>query len=284
LALQNIRMTAEEYQLLDEYLSKNFGITFPEHKLEILESRLRPRLAALKMSSFMDYYLALQFGTNGTGEVIQLLRLITNNETYFFRETHQMEALFSEGIDQLRVGGFIPSELKILCAGCSSGEEPYTLKMFAAENAEQLHGSKLQISAFDIDDTRVAMAQKGEYGPHSLRGVDQARIQKFFQPIGKDLYRVKDEYRGVQISKGNLLEIFSYRDQPYDVIFCRNVLIYFSETALRKTVEHFASALREGGLLFLGHAESIIGMSRQFETTKLKNCIVYRRVTAPSAG
>ena len=267
----------EEYQLLNEFISERFGIHFPEGKQAVLATRLRPRLQALGLSRYMDYYLMLQYRLDS--EQQHLTRLVTNNETYFFRETTQFEALLEEAAESLLAHATVSGQLRVLCAGCSSGEEPYTLNIFAKTRPLALAGARLSIDAFDIDARRLATAVDGVYGPSSLRATREEQIHRFFARDGVDQFRLRDRFReDVAFSLGNILEPSSYRaGAPYDVLFCRNVFIYFAEEALRRALANFASVLRPGGLLFLGHAESIIGISDDFETVRLARCIAYKR-------
>lgn len=270
-------MSPEEYQLLNEFISERFGIHFPESKREVLAIRLRPRLQALGLSRYMDYYLLLQYRLES--EQSHLARLVTNNETYFFRETTQFEALLEEAAERLLAAATVDGSLRVLCAGCSSGEEPYTLNIFAKTRPLALGGAGLSIDAFDIDAARLATATEGIYGPSSLRATSEERIHRFFARSGTDRFSLRDRYRqDVSFAPGNILETRSYRrGAPYDVLFCRNVFIYFAEDALRRALANFASVLRPGGFLFLGHAESIIGISEDFETVRLTRCIAYQR-------
>ena len=267
----------EEYQLLNEFISERFGIHFPEGKQAVLANRLRPRLQALGLNRYIDYYLMLQYRLDSEQE--HLTRLVTNNETYFFRETTQFEALFEEAAERLLAGAAVGGSLRVLCAGCSSGEEPYTLNVFAKTRPHALGGARLSIDAFDIDARRLRTALDGVYGSSSLRATSEEQIHRFFARSGVDQFSLRERYRqDVGFALGNILEPGSYRaGAPYDVLFCRNVFIYFAEAALRRALANFASVLRPGGLLFLGHAESIIGISDDFETVRLARCIAYQR-------
>jgi chemotaxis protein methyltransferase CheR len=281
-------MTEEEYLLLNELISGRFGITFPEHKRELLESRLRPRLQALHLHRYLDYYL--QLVCDGDGELLYLAQLVTNNETFFFRETHQFAALFDAALDDLKERAAVPGSLRLLSAGCSSGEEPYTLGIFARQSFVRLAGTTVVIDAFDIDSSRIEMAKRAEYQRTSLRALAPEQIERYFQPLatdpalgpalGPERWALKPAYRtGVHFAGGNILDLPSFGHQPpYDAVFCRNVLIYFTEPALHAAVAHFARVLRPGGILFLGAAESIIGLSDQFETLRLRDTIAYRKV------
>jgi chemotaxis protein methyltransferase CheR len=269
-------MTQEEYLLLNELISTQFGIYFSDHKREVLEARLRPRLQALHLPRYLDYYLQLR--CDADGERQRLAELVTNNETYFFREAHQFEALFGPALDELRMHAVLPGTLRVLSAGCSSGEEPYTLSILAQRNAVRMAGTTLSVDAFDIDSQRLEMARRAEYGKGSLRSVEPELVDLLFTRAG-ERYLLRPGFRaGVRFTPGNILEVNSYLPAvPFDVVFCRNVLIYFSEVALHRALAHFARVLRCGGILFLGHAESIIGLTDRFETVVLGQTIAYRR-------
>jgi chemotaxis protein methyltransferase CheR len=268
-------MSDDELALLNEVLAAELGIVFPPHKREILESRLRPRIEQLRLRGYLDYYVLLQHDRgNGRHEIDRVASLVTNNESYFFRETYQFESLFGAAIDELKAS----SRIRLLSAGCSSGEEPYTLSIFARENQYQMFGYDVAIDAFDVDAARIDIATRAEYGRGSLRGVTEEQLARYFAPAA-DSFRVKPLYRGgVSFRVGNLLRESAYGEAgSYDVIFCRNVLIYFAEEMIRLALARFHRALRPGGLLFLGHAESVIGVSAAFEPERVGNCIAYRR-------
>ena len=276
-------LSDEELALLNELLSSEFGIVFGESRREILESRLRPRLAALRLRSFRDYHLHLLHANgNGVAERRELARAVTNNETYFFRESYQLDAFFEEGLETLKERTARPGVIRMISAGCSSGEEAYTLNIYARENAYRAFGWTFEIDGFDLSDARVRTACEAAYGYSSLRGLSPEQLQRYFQDDG-DVHLLKPMYRtGVRVRLGNLLDPLAYgMPGSADVIFCRNVLIYFSEAALLRAVSNFAAALRPGGLLFLGHSESIIGLASQFEPVRLGACIAYRRIGLP---
>ena len=273
-----LTMTEEEFELFNEYLIHRFGLHFPVHKKEILESRLAPRLRALQLHRFMDYYLLLQYA--GDSELHRLASLVTNNESYFFREIHQFESLFTRTFEDFKFHAANRETLRFLCAGCSSGEEPYTLNIFAKEHRFRMLGWTVDIQAFDLDRDRVAMAKEAHYSGGSLRSLDEEKKSKYFLRHDPDRWDLRPLFRqGVTFHEGNILDLASYpRPFPYDAVFCRNVLIYFEEGSLRKAVVNFAQCLRPGGLLFLGHSESIIGLTSPFEPVRLGDGIAYQRV------
>jgi chemotaxis protein methyltransferase CheR len=270
-------MTREEQALLNEILSREFGLHFPNGKRQILQSRLEPRLRELRLKRFLDYYLRLHCDLEGERE--ELVRRVTNNETYFFREKAQFEALFDLALDHLRASPAQPGRLRILSAGCSSGEEAYTLGIYARQHRFRLGTTEVRVEAFDIDKERLDLARGGEYTPRSLRALDPQRAGHYFRNPAEERFVLKEPFReGVSFRHGNIVDPDSFSPVgSYDALFCRNVLIYFSEEATHRAIENFARALRPGGLLFLGHSESIIGMSPRFETVRLGRCIAYRR-------
>lgn len=268
-------LSTEELALFNEFFSSHFGLYFSEHKREILESRLLPRLRANRVQRFIDYYLLLQYDLER--ELDSLTQAITNNESYFFRETGQFEVLDRDLLYELESHG-ISRQLRFLSAGCSSGEEPYTLNIYLREISGHIPAD-LRIDAFDLDQERLALARRGLYRSSSLRALDESQIGRYFTAIDARNYELRGPYRrGVRFSFGNILDVTTFPPGvKYDVIFCRNVLIYFSETALKTAIDNFAKVIRHDGLLFLGHSESIIGLSKAFQAERLGQCIVYRR-------
>jgi chemotaxis protein methyltransferase CheR len=266
-------MTPEEHLLLSELIESHFGLSFPAEKRELLELRLQVRMRALHLQRFMDYYLHLRYDLDR--ELAQLAEIVTNNESYFLRERHQLEGLLGTGLERLAEGRHL-SRLKILCAGCAAGEEPYSLVILGKQRVPWL---ELDITAFDLDGHRLEAARQAVYGPAALRAVGEEDRARYFRELEPDRWELRAPLRrGVRLFRGNILDPACFQPaRSYDALFCRNVLIYFSERAFREAIESFAVALRPGGLLFLGHSESIIGKSSRFETLRLPNCIAYRR-------
>jgi chemotaxis protein methyltransferase CheR len=154
-----------------------------------------------------------------------------------------------------------------------------TLAIYARERLAGGRWFETAIDGFDLDDDRVAIAQRAECRPRSLRAMTDGEIDSYVTEIGPDRYRVKDRYaQQVTFFQGNLVDRATFTQRaPYDAIFCRNVLIYFTEAAIRLAIDNLVSALRPGGLLFLGHAESIIGMFDSLSTVRLGNIIAYQK-------
>jgi len=268
-----VALTDEAYHLLNEYLEEHFGLWFPGHRRQILESRLQERMRELFLTDFLDYHLLLQ--TGGADERSRLARAVTNNETYFFRETGQFDALIRHVVPGLRADRVGADPVRVLSAGCSSGEEAFTLRFWFDEA-----GAAARVDAFDLDADRVAMAGRGRYRERSVRDMTPAQIERYLERTEGGEYQVRSRFRrDLQFTVGNIVDASTFRRPwPYDVVYCRNVLIYFSDTSLRRAIRAFLEVLRPGGYLFLGHAESIIGMFPELETVRLGSCLAYRRV------
>ncbi|NMB99308.1 MAG: protein-glutamate O-methyltransferase CheR [Thermoanaerobaculaceae bacterium] len=274
---RELEISQEEFQLLNDFIVELFGMNFANGRQEILISRLKRRIENLGLNSFMDYYLMLQF--NPDGERAHLAKAITNNETYFFRETGQFEVLFGEALDLVKSQPAVSGQLRVLCAGCSSGEEAYTLNIFAKENFFRTIGMEVVIDAFDIEISQIEKAKTGIYGKSSMRCLEKSQIEKYFLELGEEKWRIKSMFKnGINFFQGNIMKAETFKKaMQYDAVFCRNVLIYFSEFSFYKAVNNFAECLREDGFLFLGHSESLYGLDTAFHAVKYGNSIVYRK-------
>jgi chemotaxis protein methyltransferase CheR len=273
----HVALDDEAYHLLNEFLEQHFGLVFPAERRVILENRLQQRLRALSLSSGLDYYLLL-CGRDGASELPNLATAVTNNETYFFREADQIETLFTEGIDFLGLRGRAALPLRVLSAGCSSGEEAYTVRFRAHDLGFGLR-QPIRVDGIDVDPVRVTLGCHATYRWRSLRAMSVAQVERYLEPVGAERFQVRAPFRvGVRFFPGNLVDRDTLTGRgPYDAVFCRNVLIYFSESSLRRAVENLIELLHPGGVLFLGHSESVIGMFPALETVRLGSCLAYRR-------
>ena len=269
-----------DLKLLTDLIQERFGLMFNGIRLEILESRLRPRLRALHLSSVRDYYQYLRFHPDREREFALLPAMVTNNETYFFRETQQFDLLVTHVIPERRAA-LRGRPLRVLSAGCSSGEEPYTLSIALHNAGLQLAGLSWEIDACDLNPERIQRAQDALYPEGSLRACDaDARRRYFTQEAGG--FRLKEKYRrGVRCFHTNLLTPNGLLGWAvYDAILCRNMLIYFSDEAFSTLIALFARCLVPGGYLFLGHSESLLDRKTAFVPTLLGGALVYRKLEA----
>jgi len=282
----DIPMSAEEFRLLRDYVYQYCGLHFSEDSKYILEKRLAKRLQHHRLKSFKDYYYLLRYNSSKEQELTELINLLTTNETYFFREDFQLRSFTDEIIPEIcrRKEKEGNRRLRIWSAGCSTGEEPYTIAMLLLEK-HALQGWQVDIIGTDISQQVLQVARRGLYGESSFRSTDDLYRNRYFhRQDGKWLIddRVK---RLVTISHLNLF------DAPrvsllgrMDVIFCRNVIIYFDLAAKKRVIETFHQRLQPEGFLLLGHSESLMNISTAFELRHLQHDMVYQRPPATLPG
>jgi chemotaxis protein methyltransferase CheR len=277
------RMTDAQFRMFSRLLRDHCGLHFGSESRFLLEKRVGRRLRALEVDSFAAYHYLLRSSATGENEMGQLVDELTTNETYFFRESGQLRALFAEILPELqgqrRKG--VPGPLSIWSAGCSSGEEPYSIVIMALEAGLE-PGRDLHVYASDISRRMLRKARQGQYRPASFRETDERLRDKYF--VEKDgEWRISDQVkRHVDFIHLNLTDrskIALLGSQ--DVVLCRNVIIYFDLEAKRRLMQTFWEKLRPGGYLLLGHSESLINLSTSFELCHLRRDLVYRR---PAGG
>jgi chemotaxis protein methyltransferase CheR len=273
---------AADWKLLTDLIQTRFGLSFEGVRREILDSRLRPRLRELRLETLREYYLHLRFHPDREAELGRLASLITNNETYFFRETHQFEILIRHVLPPLRAG-LKERPLKILCAGCSSGEEAYSLVIALQNSGLEMAGVTWEIDAHDVNTERIARGRLAVYDQGSLRACDPETRRRYFTHLA-GRYQLKDRYRGgVRFFETNLVAPDSTLGRGvFDVILCRNMLIYFAQPAFDRIIDLFAQSLRSGGYLMLGHSESLLDRKTPFLPVLLDGSVVYRKGPAPA--
>jgi chemotaxis protein methyltransferase CheR len=276
----DVPLSEEEFRLLRDFIHERFGLYFEESQKASLRSRLAGRLASLDLPSFEDYYLYLRFGPQRAEELAHVISHLTNNETYFFRESAQLQVFADHVLRSLkeRKAGSGDRRLRVLSAGCSTGEEPYSLAMILYDSGQFFWNWDVQVVGLDVDPLALEKARRGVYFHNSFRSVSPALVERHFVRAGAG-HEVKDGIRRlVQFRKGNILERESYDAlAPLDAVLCRNVLIYFSDAAIRRTVEHFHELLAPGGFLLLGHAESLSRITAAFVPIRFKGAMIYEK-------
>lgn len=273
-----------ECKLLSDLVQERFGLSFAGVRRDILLARIRPRLAALRLPALLDYYHFLRCHPDRDAEFDRLACQLTNNETYFFREPHHFEIIAKHVVTAL--GDTLRTRpLRVLSAGCSSGEEPYSLAIALHDAALELRGISWEIDACDLNRDRIARAREGVYEGGALRACTEEALRRYFeQQSGR--HRLRDRYRkSVRFFEANLAApggMIGF--PPYDVILCRNLLIYFDDAGFDRTVRLFARALGPAGWLLLGHSESLIDRSDDFVPTWLEGAMIYRKRLAEAAA
>ncbi len=274
-----IPMSDETFRLVRDLIRNYCGIYFDDASKYLLERRLSRRVALLNLNDFRDYYRFLLYDSKKDEELSAIMDILTVNETYFFREPNLLRAFSEEILPELRQKNQASRRLRIWSGGCSTGEEPYTIAMLLLEDG-RFFGWDIQVTGSDISQRVLQVARKGVYGRNSFRQTDEYYIKKYFREDGEGLWRIKDSVRElVSFSYLNLLDPFRTKlIETMDVIFCRNVLIYFDMESRKKVIDMFYNKLRNGGYLLLGHAESLLNISSSFVLVHLKNDVVYRKI------
>ncbi|MFA5073238.1 MAG: protein-glutamate O-methyltransferase CheR [Nitrospirota bacterium] len=262
------------FKQLRDFIYEKSGIFIPETKKYLLEKKLLTRLEQRNLHSFEEYLPYVRSGSNGD-ELGKLFDAVTVNETFFFREPQQLE-VFIESLTKRIIEKRSSSELKLWSAASSTGEEPYTLAMMLLE--KKLF-TKMEIMGSDISGEVVEAAKKGIYGSYSMRNVPEVYVQKYFTKngLGYELSPIVKNI--VRFTVINLMDEKKIRALPsMDIIFCRNVLIYFDEKAKQKVVSLLYDTLRPGGFLIIGSAESLHNITRAFRPVLFDKVVAYERV------
>ncbi len=272
-----VRISEEETRLLQEIIQDYCGVSYGLDSGFFLERRLGPRLEALGLGSYREYYHYLRYDPGGADEMEELVERITTHETYFFREQYQLEAFTEEILDDLHTRLADRRRLGIWSAGCSTGEEPYTIAMLLMEDG-RFNGWNVRVFGSDISRKVLAKARTAVYGTASFRTTEESLRRKYFNEM-EGRFGLRDEVRNLcSFGQLNLLATERYRVLgPCDVIFCRNVLMYLGHEARHRVVEAFYDQLSPGGWLLLGHSESLLNVTTRFDIANLEKDLVYRK-------
>ena len=269
-----------EFRMIREFIHEKYGIYFKDEKRSFIRMKLYPRAAQLGLSSFGEYFNFVKYSDPEKRELLRMISLLTNNETYFFRELPQLHVFRDHLLPELKEKKLQQDQkiITIVSAGCSTGEEVYTLAMLTFESGSFFWGWDVRITGIDINENAVESARRGVYYPRSFRMTDPCYTRKYFSENSGD-YIAKDTIRKMTcFTYGNVTDPVTWENLvDVDIIFCRNVLIYFSDEKADETLRIFSCALREGGYLLLGHSETITGLYREFEVVRYPETIIYRK-------
>jgi len=281
----DVDLSEEEFRLLRDLIHERFGLYFEDAQRPSLRTRLAGRLASLDLLSFKDYYHYLRFGPQRLEEIDKMASHLTNNETYFYREAPQLKVFADHilrGLKETKTGTEGRS-LRVLSAGCSTGEEVHTLAMIVYDSGQFFWSWKVSIVGLDVDRVALDKARRGLYFHNSFRALSPALLERHFAKQGVGA-QVKEGIRKlVHLREGNILDPASYEGlAPLDVVFCRNVLIYFSDAATLRAVRLFHDVLVPGGYLLLGHAESLSRITDLFTPIRFQGAMVYQKAGVPA--
>lgn len=252
------------FKRLSAYIEAELGIRMPDTKRVMLESRLQKRLRVLGMPHY-DAYLDYVFGPAGAGELVQMIDAVTTNKTDFFREPDHFEILTKRLIPALLDRNPDRRHLSIWSAGCATGEEPYTLAMVLEDHKQAEPGFDYNIVATDISTRALEKAQNAVYEAERVAAVPMSVKRRYMlrsKSPGEEQVRIKAVLRDkIQFFRLNLMDERYPFDGLFDVIFCRNVIIYFDRKTQEGLLSRMSGCLRQGGNLILGHSETLTGMS-----------------------
>jgi chemotaxis protein methyltransferase CheR len=278
---KSVRISDDEFVQLRDFIYEKSGIFVDVKRKYLFESRFSKRLNELGLSSFADYIKYLKFDMKKAEELTKLFEMVTTNETSFCRDMKQLDAfqanVLKEKIDEQRKAGKL--ELNIWSAGCSSGEEPYTLSILLHESLKmELPRWKINITAVDLSKAMIQRAQKGVYGDYAFKTTPDNIKSKYFKkdPEG---WKVKPEVqRLVKFQQMNLNDSRALKRVPRShIVFCRNVVIYFDIEMKKRVVGSFYDNLLPGGYLMLGHSETLHKVSQTFKPVYHPGTIAYKK-------
>jgi len=252
-------------------------MTFTEAKRYYVERRIWERMAATGATSFADYFARLR--TDMQDEIQQFVNAFTINETYFYREDYQLKCLTNdlmmERVRDKRAGDTI----RIWSAACSTGEEPYSIAIWLLENWPSVDEYAIEIVASDIDTRVLELARAGTFGQRALMRLSPELIGRYFAALSGERWQINPQLRdSVSFTAVNLVDPGqTWPHGRFDVVFCRNVLIYFDDASRRVAAENLYENLLPGGFICLGHTESMSRISSLFEVRRFADAIVYQR-------
>ena len=272
-----LRMSEEEFKLLSDLIYNYCGLTFTGSQKILFQKRVKSRVEKLRLSSFKEYYQFLKYDPKKEEELKTLVDILTVNETYFFREPAQFDALLNSVLPELAKSGY--KNIKIWSAACSTGAEPYTIAILLKEKQPLDSSFKIDIIGTDISISALEEARKGIYTETAFRTTPPEYKNKYFTKTPDGYYQIKPEIkRMVTFRYLNLLNKTQMSMMKnIHVIFCRNVLIYFDVEAKKKVVESFYQSLVKGGYLFIGQSESLFKVTNLYKLVPTSKVLLYKK-------
>ena len=269
-------LSAEEYAKFCAFFYRHTGIQFSDQKRYFVERRVQDRIRATGSDGFRDYFALMRFEASGR-ELQHLVNALTINETYFFREDYQFTALTTGVLPHLARSRRRP--IRIWSLPCATGEEPYSIAIAILEDWAEADQHDIEIYASDIDSEVLELARAGIYGERALHRLSAPLRARYFTALPERRFRVHESIRGsIEFGAVNVIDPRSMaRYRGMDVVFCRNMLIYFDDLSRRQAVEAIYESLAPGGFVFLGHSESMSRMSSLFQPRKVGDSVVYQK-------
>lgn len=273
-------LNIEQFRKIRNLINAKSGIFLEDKKLYFLERRVEDRIKDIDVKDIDEYIRYLQFYDDGT-EIHRLIEKVTINETYFFREFEQLQAFAEECLPEIQQykKNIKERKISIWSAGCSTGEEAYTIGIILYEMLDNPELWDIYILGTDINSQVVEIARRGVYGEDILKYVARPYIEKYFYRINNNMFKVKDFLKEkVHFVHANILDVDKELDEDsFDFIFCRNVLIYFDDDSRKKALDLFYKKLKTRGFILLGHSESVGRITDKFVYRKLRNYYAYQK-------
>ncbi|MFQ5660846.1 MAG: CheR family methyltransferase [Gammaproteobacteria bacterium] len=263
---QEFEFTDHHFNILRTLVNKHSGINLSDAKKQLVYGRIARRLRKLDLSGFDAYCRLLK--TEPDRELPDFVNAITTNKTGFFREPHHFEFLARTAIPGLLKANADTRRIRIWSAGCSTGQEPYSIAIVLLETIPHLSQWDVKVLATDIDSNVLAKGERGVYTEEQISDISASRLKRWFRK-GKGAnagqYRVSPALQSlIRFKKLNLMHDWPMRG-PFDLLFCRNVVIYFDKPTQRKLFERYADILVDGGHLIIGHSESLFSVSERYQ-------------------
>jgi len=276
-----VNLSLKAFETWRKYIYESTGIYFQDNKKYLLESRLQKRITHLNLSTFEAYLDYVKFNPSGSAEIKYLYEAITINETFFFRNQPQLDALVTTILPEVisskeKLG---KNKIRIWSAASSSGEEAYSIAMMINDMIKPKYpGMEFEIVGTDISNAVVDVARRGSYKEYSVRNTPPYYLKKYFKISGTS-FDLDPKIKNMAYFKLlNLYDDLSMRTMiNFDVIFCANVLIYFDQASKIKVINHLYNSLYKGGYLFIGYSETLHGISKAFKLTSFPKTIGYKK-------
>ena len=272
------QLTLEDFQKFREYFYRKTGIFFEDNKRYFVDKRIIERMELNHSSSFREYFTLLRFQASSE-EMQALTNLMTVNETYFFREEYQFKCLVNSVLPEIVKNRATDKAIRIWSMPSSSGEEPYSIAIYLTEFWRDIERFDVELLASDIDTRILDAARQGIYSKRAVQHLPDHILNRYFARCGTDSFQLGEDMRqSVEFTQCNLHELRTGgRYSKFDVIFCRNLLIYFDDVSRRRAAETFYEALNPGGFICLGHSESMSRISSLFRIRRFADAIIYQK-------
>lgn len=279
--MPDIPITDEDFRKFREFFYRKTGIWFEDTKRYFVDKRLSERIQACGYDNFRSYFTFMRFQANGT-ELQKLTNAMTVNETHFFREEYQFKCLVKSMLPEIVVRKKPGQTIRIWSIPSSTGEEPYSIALYLTEYWSKINTWDVELIASDIDTEVLHRAREGKYSERSVKHLPAQILSTYFTKTPEGEYQIAKVFRqAVEFTRVNLNELADTRPyRGFDVIFCRNLLIYFDDLSRRQAAEVFYDALNPGGFICLGHTESMSRITSLFKVRKFPEAIVYQKPEA----